>query len=138
MAFAKDQDKNKILMLCRTGAKRSSENIEPRRFLIKIFDEDTRQIQVSVRCRSNFLQGLLTSGQFRLLDGHIYHKNMVIKVRYDLLNKEGEKRNLTCENLFDFFDENLPLRKGMRIASDAILICELRHKMAFIAQDIER
>jgi hypothetical protein len=44
VAFSKDQDKNKLLLLCRTGAKKNSESIEPKRFLIKIFDEDTGQV----------------------------------------------------------------------------------------------
>jgi hypothetical protein len=80
---------------------------------------------------------LLVSGQFRLLEGHIYHKNMVIKVRYDLIER-SEKKYFDEHNLFDFYHENLPLRHGMKIASDNILICELRHRMAFIAEDIER
>lgn len=80
------------------------------------------------------LSGILISGQFKFLDGHIYHKNEIIKVRYDLI---GGGRKLTQEELFDFYPENLPLREGMKIGSDAILICEIRHRMGFIAEDID-
>lgn len=54
-------------------------------------------------------------------------------MRYDLI---GKKPKINENDLFDFYSENLPLRKGMKIASDAILICELRHRMAFIAEDV--
>lgn len=76
---------------------------------------------------------MLLSGHLRLLDGHIFSQNQVIKVRYDLI---GKKPKINENDLFDFYSENLPLRKGMKIASDAILICELRHRMAFIAEDV--
>jgi hypothetical protein len=42
---------------------------------------------------------------------------------------------MTQEKLFDYYPENLPLRQGMKVASDAILNCADRHRMAFIAED---
>ena len=68
-----------------------------------------------------------------MLDGHIYHKNEVIKLRYDLV-EEG-KGKLTEDVLFDYYSENLPLREGMMIASKSILMCAMRHRTAYIADD---
>ena len=62
-------------------------------------------------------------GHFRLLDGHIYYGNKIIKVRYDLL-ESMKPHQLTEENFFDFYEEVLPIRQGMRIASDSFLISE--------------
>ena len=38
MAFAKDQDKQKLLILCRAGSEKSEHNIESRRYCLKVFD----------------------------------------------------------------------------------------------------
>ena len=38
------------------------------------------------------IQGLMLTGHFVLLDGHIYHKNEIYKVRYDLI---GKVQNMT-------------------------------------------
>ena len=75
---------------------------------------------------------MMLTGQYVLLDGHIYHKNSIYKVRYDLI---GKVQKMTQEKLFDYYPENLPLRQGMHVASDAILNCADRHRMAFIAED---
>ena len=132
MGFQKDQDKDKLLLLIRFGAKRSSENITPRKFIIKVYDEILMKVECSVWVTDPHIIGIMLSGQLRLLDGHIYHQNQLIKVRYDLI---GKIQNIDETKLFDRFEENLPLRTGMQIASDAILVCELRHRMAFIAED---
>jgi hypothetical protein len=39
MGFAKDQDKDKLLILTRTGASKQQDCIEPKRWLIKVYDE---------------------------------------------------------------------------------------------------
>lgn len=54
-------------------------------------------------------------------------------MRYDLI--EDKKGKLTEKVLFDYYRENLPLREGMMIASKSILMCALRHRTAYIADD---
>ena len=35
------------------------------------------------------MKGIFMSGQYRLVDGHIYFNNHVIKLRYDLMKAYG-------------------------------------------------
>ena len=85
LSFAKDLDYDRILLLTRSGAKRSENNIEKRQFHIKVLDEKTGKIELNLKVSNKKLCGLMICGHCRLLDGHIYYGNKIIKVRYDLL-----------------------------------------------------
>ena len=50
-------------------------------------------------------------------------------MRYDLIERI---QNPSEKELFDYFERNLPLREGMKISKEAILTCELRHRLAFV------
>ena len=64
--------------------------------------------------KDNFLKDLFLSGQFQLLDGHIYTKNDVTKIRYDYLdsrrNKTQHPLDMSQVNerlVFDHFEDVL-------------------------------
>lgn len=62
MGFAKDQDKDKLIVLTRTGARKQDESIEPKRWLIKVYDEVSKKIEASVYVENQTLIGMLISG----------------------------------------------------------------------------
>ena len=49
---------------------------------------------------------MLVSGNYLLIDGHIYHRNKIIKIRYDMIEKNhgGEDGYWDIHKVFDTFD----------------------------------
>ena len=110
-------------------------NIEKRQYKMKILNEDDDTIEVDLVLSNPMLIGLFICGKFKLLDGHMYHENSVIKLRYDLIGRKS-KEYLNEDNFFDFYNDVLPLRRDMTIISESILLSASRHRMAFIAEDL--
>jgi hypothetical protein len=54
---------------------------------ISIYDIDSRVMIYSKQTQDMELIGRLKSNLYTFLDGHIYYGNKVIKIRYDLINK---------------------------------------------------
>lgn len=62
--------------------------------------------------------GIMQSGYFTFVDGHIYHNNDVIKLRYDLLETGNSLTESITENeFFDRYENIFPLRPGCRLSS---------------------
>ena len=57
---------------------------------VKIFNLDNKE-KVILDCEiyDDMLRGIFYSGKYIVIDGHIYFKNNVIKIRYDLMIKYG-------------------------------------------------
>lgn len=81
------------------------------------------KLQINIALKNEHIMGILTSGYYTLVDGHIYHNNNVIKMRYDLLyDTRGKLReDLTENQFFDLYDYVFPLRPGCRISSANLL-----------------
>ena len=60
--------------------------------LIMLGDEDDIMLQCEVLDPE--MKGIFTSGDFSLIDGHIYFNNNVIKLRYDLMRLYGHRNDL--------------------------------------------
>ena len=102
--------------------------------MLKIFDLKTRQVEAMIRIRSPVWVGMLISGNYMLIDGHIYHRNMVIKIRYDIIQSEAHIGKVWEEDVvFDTYDDLLRLRPGCRISSDALMNSFNAHRLAFIS-----
>lgn len=81
-----DSMKNKIVLLIRSGNKPPDNvNMDLREFRLKLFDVATSKVQINIIVTNPEIIGILSSGYYTLVDGHIYHNNHVIKMRYDLL-----------------------------------------------------
>lgn len=133
-----DPDRHKIAMLTRSGMQPDVDaNVDHRICHLKLFDVATSQVQLDVRLSRPEIIGILSSGYYTLVDGHIYHNNNVIKMRYDLL--ESKSRNLcetvTEEEFFDCYDSIFPLRPGCRISSSSLLNSLDSHRFAFLSED---
>ena len=53
--------------------------------------------------------GRLFSTLFSFVNGHIYYNNNLIKIRYDLLKKADSIRDFGENDIFNYYDEILPL-----------------------------
>lgn len=62
MGFRKDQDKKRLILLIRTGHKKSVENIEPRRYLFKVFDEEENAVIQTIVITDPRIIGIMTTG----------------------------------------------------------------------------
>ena len=72
--------------MSRLGSKPTDDNITPRVYLKKVFSETDLELLVATKVTNWRIQGMMLTGQYVLLDGHIYHKNEIYKVRYDLID----------------------------------------------------
>lgn len=56
-------------------------------YLFKIFCLNDSEIEYETELENEDLIGRLKSGLFIVTNGHIYYKNNVIKIRYDLIER---------------------------------------------------
>lgn len=91
-----DAERNKIAMLTRSGTKPpDSHTIDRRTWRVKLLDVKDSKLQINIKLSDETITGIMTSGYYTLVDGHIYHNNSVIKMRYDLLEGQQDREDLT-------------------------------------------
>ena len=56
---------------------------------------DTTKIQIEIKLHNSLYIDKLKCGAFNVIDGHLYCNNDVMKLRYDLLEGENGRPNLT-------------------------------------------
>ena len=84
-----DKFLNKVIIFSKSWSIEKKDYIHRK---IKLFDTVKNEIIYEKRLKIEQLVGLLESGLYTLMDGHIYFSNDVIKIRYDLLDKQnGDK-----------------------------------------------
>lgn len=112
-------------------------NVDPRVFRMKLFDVASSKVQIDIQITNPFVIGVLSSGYYTLVDGHIYHCNSVIKIRYDLLEAKDNTshENLSENDFFDIYKNMFPLRPGCRISSSSLLNNVESHRFAFLSED---
>ena len=65
-----------------------------------IYDLKNFKIEYESKVDDELCYGRLKSGVFKLINGHIYFNNDVIKIRYDLIKKLSSN-DLTFQQVFD-------------------------------------
>ena len=63
------------------------------------------------------MKGIFTSGEFTLVDGHVYFNNNVIKLRYDIMKKFSNRTDL-YHLFFNLYPNVLKLREGDSIKTN--------------------
>jgi hypothetical protein len=99
---------------------------------VKIFDLNDKEKEI-LDCEifDETLKGILISGNYVIVDGHIYFKNNVIKIRYDLMKRFGI--NGADEKIyFNQYEEILQLNKNDIIKTNTPLDSIQSHKLAFV------
>ena len=97
--FGVDNTRKRLIIL--TGIK----NLKNRRDkFITIFDIDKEQIIYQMMIHSREIIGRLKSNLYNFVEGHIYYRNKVIKIRYDLIDKMKGQEIKECQ-LFDHYSD---------------------------------
>ena len=75
---------------------------------ITLYEVDTEKIIYHLMIKNREIIGRLKSNLFNIVEGHIYYRNKVIKIRYDQI-EQMRGRKLSEEQLFDHYSEILQL-----------------------------
>ena len=75
------------------------------------------------------LIGRIKTQIYILLDGHIYYKNKVCKIRYDLMKRNSGSIE---EDVFDYYDDILDLKKGEAVTTLFPFVSNNSHKLIYI------
>lgn len=127
-----DQFENKIVIFSKVWSECDGDYVS-RKF--KLFDSVSGEIIYQRILKFEVMIGLLESGLFTFVDGHIYYSNDVIKIRYDLLHKlNGDK--IKEHEAFDYINDIFDLKAGERIRSLTPIDSYKDHKMAYVIQDM--
>lgn len=102
--------------------------------MFQIFEIDERKIEYEGALESKELIGRLLSGMYTFVDGHIYYKNNVYKIRYDLVAKSGT-RTFTEHDIFDFYPNIFDMRSNIKVRSNTPLDSPKSHRFGYITQD---
>lgn len=87
--FNVDQAESKLLILSKsTSTQKATEKND---HFFKIYDLTTQDIVYQDNLHNKELVGRLKSGLYTFVQGHIYYKNNVIKIRYDLIEKYKDR-----------------------------------------------
>lgn len=62
---------------------------QPKLFIKIIELKDKENIILECELIDEQMKGIFSSGQYKLVDGHVYFSNHVIKLRYDLMKLYG-------------------------------------------------
>jgi hypothetical protein len=76
--------------------------------LLKLNNIEEVLLEMEIEDRD--MKGIFLSGEFSLIDGHIYFNNTVIKLRYDLMKTYGQIAERQCL-LFNKYSDILDLKK---------------------------
>ena len=79
----------------------------------------------------------LLTCQLTLIDGHIYYGNNVIKLRYDLLNKQIHSEFLTYpeSTFFNMYNMIFELKCNWHLLTGAPLRSQKYHRLGYLIQD---
>jgi len=77
------------------------------------------------------MKGILLSGDFSLIDGHIYYNNNIIKVRYDLMKLYGNCHNQE-ELYFNQYFNVLNLKEGDLIKTNCPIDSAMSHRLTYV------
>lgn len=101
--FSVDNTRKRLLIL--TGKKNMKNKRDK---FITIFDIEKETLLYSMQIKNREIIGRLKSNLYNFVEGHIYYGNKVIKIRYDLIDKQ-EGHVIKEEQLFDHYSEILGL-----------------------------
>ena len=83
MSWAYDLEKQIIILRHITKGREQILNCE----CIQFFDVENKVTLMSSRENTHYLFEILKSPDFRIIDGHIYYGNNIVKLRYDLIRR---------------------------------------------------
>jgi len=125
LAFGVDNTKKRLMIL--TGIKNRKEKRDK---FICIYCLKTEKIVMYMLVTNSDLIGRLKSNLYNFVGGHIYFNNNVIKIRYDVIDKQLETHP---ENqIFDNYSKVLDLEENDYVQPGTPLQTCLYNKLAYI------
>jgi hypothetical protein len=102
------------------------------KLFIKIFElDDKEKMLLDCEILNEEMKGVFNSGLYRLVDGHIYFTNQVIKLRYDLMKHYGAN-GMNQEIYFNQYHDILNLEDGESIKTNMPLESIQGHRLAYV------
>lgn len=101
----------------------------------KIFDLNINDFIFESKIDYEPLIGRLNSGTFSFIKGHIYYKNNVIKIRYDLINSV-KNQQYKMNEIFDYYLAIFRLEKSKRVRADTPLDSQKSHRFGYLISDL--
>ena len=96
---------------------------------------ETEKVLLHIMIKSREIIGRLKSNLYEFVDGHIYYGNKVIKIRYDILERQ-KGVELTEAQLFDHYSDILQLNNPHSVVqSGTPLTSCMYHRLAYIVRN---
>jgi len=103
----------------------------------KLFNCKTSKIMASFKVTDEEILGRFKSGLYTLVDGHFYFGNSVIKVRYDVLEKDLTT-TVTEANLFDKYSNLLDLHSSETVQTKNPLLCIDSRRVLYLTRNFKK
>ena len=94
-SISMDQSNNRLLIFSKQLTTGENSGVAIYRF--KLFDIDNQKTVFKTQIKNELLIGILKSGLYTFVNGHIYFNNDVIKLRYDIID-DGDMDRIYEEN----------------------------------------
>jgi hypothetical protein len=78
-------------------------------YRFKLYDIEKNVTVYKSEIKNKLLIGILKTGLYTFVQGHIYFNNDVIKLRYDLLSDADKDRKYKENEIFDYYLDIIPL-----------------------------
>lgn len=105
---------------------------------ITIFDIKSEKVLYSMQITDGELIGRLKSNLYNFVEGHIYYGNKVIKIRYDLIDK-NRGQEIKENQLFDYYSNIISLKHPSdQIESGTPLQTCLYNRLAYIVRNSQK
>jgi hypothetical protein len=99
---------------------------------IRIYDIGNQNTLWNAKVYNQELIGRLKTEFYQFIDGHIYYNNKVIKIRYDLLNKENIK-DMADYEVFDYYDNLFEMNPGDQFLTDMPIELPGYHRLLYLS-----
>lgn len=127
--FGVDQMANRLIMYSYLPKLQEGFN-----YKVTLFDLTKNRIIFEQMVTNKELHGRLQSGLYIIIDGHIYYKNNVIKVRYDLIDK-NQGMHLNEDMVFDYYYNIFKLNEGEQVMVGCPLDSKVNHRLFYIMRN---
>lgn len=129
--FGVDNTRKRLIVL--TGIKNSKDRRDK---FVTLYDLEEERVLYSLQVHQREIIGRLKSNLYNLVEGHIYYRNKVIKIRYDLIDMhEKNGKPIDEAQLFDHYPDVLSLETNSIVQSGTPLQTCLYNRLAYVIRN---
>ena len=103
-----------------------------------IYDYLKGTFLIDIPLTDGFYIGLFLSGYYTIIDGHMYVRNNIIKIRYDYIEKrklmhvQAKWLDINETHIFDVFDDIIDLKANFQISTKNLMNAISSHRIGFL------